>query len=298
MSPEQAEGRELDHRTDIFSLGLALYEVFTGRPAFRGNSTIDTLHAIVHDDPVRATGLNSLLPPEAAEILAKAIAKDPAERYRHAGDFELDLRRLKRALDSNGLPSMRSKVVVGPQSRARKAPLTVTVAAAIYAAFLAGWRLNRVAVPTGAGTELAQVTFTPLTSDPGLELDPTFSPDGETIAYSSDRTGNFEIFLKQVSGAADINLTNNPADDIQPSFSPDAEQIAFVSSRAGSPDIQDYGSQTRLMGGSAGRFARFSRWPATRLRQRTHHRRHLASNAPTTVRFLVIVSLEGERFTL
>jgi serine/threonine protein kinase len=250
MSPEQAEGRELDHRTDIFSLGLVLYEVFTGRPAFRGNSTIDTLHAIVHDDPVPATGLNSRLPPEAAEILAKAIAKDPAERYRHAGDFELDLRRLKRALDSNALPGMRSKVVVGPQSRARKALLTVTAAAAICAAFLAGWRLNRVAVPTGAGAELAQVTLTPLTSDPGLELDPTFSPDGETIAYSSDRTGNFEIFLKQVSGAADINLTNNPADDIQPSFSPDGKQIAFVSSRAGSPDILDYGLQTRFMGGS------------------------------------------------
>jgi serine/threonine protein kinase len=120
MSPEQAEGRELDHRSDIFSLGLVLYELFTGRPAFRGNSTVETLHAIIHDDPVPANDLNPRLPPEAAEILAKAMAKDPRERYRHAGDFELDLRRLKRALDSNALPSSRAQAAAGPQARGRK----------------------------------------------------------------------------------------------------------------------------------------------------------------------------------
>jgi Tol biopolymer transport system component len=75
------------------------------------------------------------------------------------------------------------------------------------------------------------VTVTPLTTDPGYEGEPTFSPDGETIAYVSDRTGNFEIFLKQVSGGPDVNITNNPADDVQPAFSPDGKQIAFVSTR-------------------------------------------------------------------
>jgi TolB protein len=71
---------------------------------------------------------------------------------------------------------------------------------AIVAAFGIGWRLNRSGAPAAAAPGLADATLTPLTSDPGLETDPTFSPDGETIAYCSDRTGNFEIFLKQVSG--------------------------------------------------------------------------------------------------
>jgi serine/threonine protein kinase len=248
MSPEQAEGRELDHRTDVFSLGLVLYELFTGRAAFRRNSTINTLHAIIHDEPVPATKLNSRLPPEAAEILGKALAKDPAERYQHAGDFELDLRRLKRAIDANTLPRLQAPSATRSWVPAGNVLSAAVAAVAIVAAFGIGWRLNRSGAPADA-PGLADATLTPLTTDPGLEMDPTFSPDGETIAYCSDRAGNFEIFLKQVSGGADMNLTNNAADDIQPAFSPDGKQIAFVSSRDGSPDILDHGPETRLMGG-------------------------------------------------
>jgi Tol biopolymer transport system component len=93
------------------------------------------------------------------------------------------------------------------------------------------WLLGRSGART-AESNLADVTITPLTSDAGYEGEPTFSPDGETIAYVSDRTGNFEIFLKQVSGGPDVNITNGPADDVQPAFSPDGKQVAFVSTRA------------------------------------------------------------------
>lgn len=77
-------------------------------------------------------------------------------------------------------------------------------------------------------------SVTQLTADPGYEGEPTFAPDSRTIAYVSDRTGRFDIFLKQVSGGPDINLTNGVGDNIQPAFSPDGSQIAFVSSRSGS----------------------------------------------------------------
>ena len=77
----------------------------------------------------------------------------------------------------------------------------------------------------------------PLTTDPGYEGEPTFSPDGQTIAYVSDRDGNFEIYLQQIAGGPAINLTNNPAADIQPSFSPDGREIAFVSDRSAGSDI-------------------------------------------------------------
>ena len=92
-------------------------------------------------------------------------------------------------------------------------------------------------------------TLTPLTTDPGYEGEPTFSPDGETVAYVSDREGNYEIYIQQVSGGAAINLTRNASADIQPAFSPDGRQIAFVSDRAGVSDVFAAGPLLPLVGG-------------------------------------------------
>src|SRR5262249_10905469 len=118
MSPEQAEARPVDHRTDIFSLGVVLYEMFTSEQPFSGKSLIDTLHAIVNQDPRPATELNPQLPREVMDILDKAMAKAPNERYQHAGDFEIDLRRLKRSVETNSLSSLQARPVrSGLQSR-------------------------------------------------------------------------------------------------------------------------------------------------------------------------------------
>jgi Tol biopolymer transport system component len=228
MSPEQAQGRPVDHRTDIFSLGLVLYEALTGSRPFSGKSAVETLHAIINEEPLSASQRNPSVPPEATEILGKALAKDPAERYQHAADFALDLRRAKRAVES-GISRPAVRVSAAPASRPRPI-LWAGIALAVAALAAGAWYLGR----SGArprGSDLADVTLTPLTSEPGYEGEPTFSPDGETIAYVSNRTGNFEIFLKQVSGGPDVNVTNNPADDAQPAFSPDGKQIAFVSTR-------------------------------------------------------------------
>ena len=88
MSPEQASGRELDHRTDIFSLGVVVYEMLAGRRPFRGASHVETMHAIINDSPPPLSQ-----PPELQDILDKTLAKDPKDRYQHAGDLALDLRR-------------------------------------------------------------------------------------------------------------------------------------------------------------------------------------------------------------
>jgi eukaryotic-like serine/threonine-protein kinase len=228
MSPEQAQGRAVDHRTDVFSLGLVLYEALTGARPFSGKSVVETLHAIINEEPVSALERNPRVPPEAVDILGKALAKDPAERYQHAADFALDLRRARRVLES-GISRPGLRVETPPAWRPR--PLLWAAGGLAVAALAAGaWYLGR----SGArpvGSNLADVTLTPLTSEPGYEGEPTFSPDGETIAYVSDRTGNFEIFLKQVSGGPDVNITNSAADDVQPAFSPDGKQIAFVSTR-------------------------------------------------------------------
>jgi serine/threonine protein kinase len=228
MSPEQAQGRPVDHRTDVFSLGLVLYETLTGSRPFSGKSAVEILHAIINEEPVSAIERNPRVPPEALAILEKALAKDPAERYQHAADFALDLRRARRDLES-GISRPAVRVSAAPPSRPRPI-LWAGVALAVAALAAGAWYLGRSGAQPG-GSNLADVTLTPLTSEPGYEGEPTFSPDGETIAYVSDRTGNFDIFLKQVSGGPDVNVTNSPADDVQPAFSPDGKQIAFVSTR-------------------------------------------------------------------
>src|SRR4029079_14042538 len=103
MSPEQASARSLDHRTDLFSLGVVLYEMIAGKRPFRGAWHVETMHAILHDPAPALAGQ----PSELQDVFDKALAKEPKERYQHAGDFALDLRRLKSGWESKSLPSMR-----------------------------------------------------------------------------------------------------------------------------------------------------------------------------------------------
>src|SRR6185369_15059783 len=106
--------------------------------------------------------------------------------------------------------------------------------------------LGRAAAPA---PDWADAVVEPLTTDPGYEGEPTFSPDGQTIAYVSDRDGNFEIYLQQTSGGPALNLTKDPGADIQPAFSPDGREIAFVSDRSGSADIFHAAPGLPLAGG-------------------------------------------------
>jgi len=96
MSPEQALGKPLDHRSDIFSLGVVLYEMLTGRRAFKGDTSAAVFDAILNRAPVAPIELNSAVPAEVERIVNRALEKDPALRYQSAADLAADLRRLRR----------------------------------------------------------------------------------------------------------------------------------------------------------------------------------------------------------
>jgi eukaryotic-like serine/threonine-protein kinase len=102
MSPEQVRGERLDVRTDLFSCGVVLYEMATGRQAFGGNRSGIIFHAILEREPPPASRVNPRLPPKFEEIISRAIEKDPKLRYQHAADLRPDLQRLKRDSSSAG----------------------------------------------------------------------------------------------------------------------------------------------------------------------------------------------------
>jgi TolB protein len=154
-----------------------------------------------------------------------------------------------------------SETAILPSSEARdaienagkkKMRISWLVAGFLAAAVLVygGWRFGRSGSATQGALGIERVTLTPLTNDLGYEGEPTFSVDGETVAYTSNRTGDFEIYIQQVSGGPYRNITESPnSDDVQPAYSPDGKQLAFVSSRSSVSSLRYEGYDLPLMGG-------------------------------------------------
>ncbi len=164
MSPEQARGESLDARTDLFSVGIVMYEMVTGRRPFDGPSIADTVSAILNSEPVSLTALRPGAPAELTRIVVKLLRKDRDERYRSAADLLVDLRSLLRQIPGSIVPVTRAPPVTGPP--ARRAPRGWVLPAAVGAAVLVavgGWAVWRTGRGGGGGApHIASLAVLPL----------------------------------------------------------------------------------------------------------------------------------------
>jgi Tol biopolymer transport system component len=221
MSPEQAEGRKVDVRSDIFSFGALLYEMVTGQRAFRGDSRLSTLSAILRDEPKPVGQLVEGLPRELERIIARCLRKNPERRFQTMADLRVALEELKEESDSGTLGA-----VSAPKRRSRQWLLwALPLATLLIIAGILWFARSNAKAPQTALKAL------PLTTYSGFLTTPSFSPDGNQVTFSWDgeKGDNLDIYVKLIGTTGPpLRLTTDTAGDYGPVWSPDGRFIAFV----------------------------------------------------------------------
>jgi eukaryotic-like serine/threonine-protein kinase len=238
MSPEQATGQEVDHRTDIFSLGVVFYEMVTGKNPFKREHLAATLNAILEEQPEALSSSNPDVSLDLERLMTRMLDKEKEFRYQTAADLRASLRRMQRGIDS-GITASANQISTTQPAAAKKqvsrwwrmAALGLLVSSLLL---LVSWLFfpRSQAGKKPADWQFARIQK--ITDSQGLEYFPSLSPDGKSLIYASDLRGNYDIYLQSTGTNKIINLTEDSSSrDTDPAFSPDGTRIAFHSNRNG-----------------------------------------------------------------
>lgn len=287
MSPEQARGKPIDARSDIFSLGIVMYELFTGKRPFEGEGHLDVVSSILRDDPAPVREIAPALPRQLERIVGKALRKDRDHRYQHIKDLEIDIEDLrdevrfeaKRGNSGDQLLPSPETGQVGKRSTFTTAFRTtrrftllhaiifVLAAAGIVSGvyFLGPGRSENRVPGTYKVAEVASWT-----SAPGeLFSSARFSPDGKLIAFASTRSGSKNIWVTQTGSTEAIQITNDTFSNTDPVWSPKGDEIAYFSDRSASSEaakmsgiwrVSALGGTPKLVGTLNDRNIELRRW--------------------------------------
>ena len=197
MSPEQALGQETDYRSDQFSFGLILYEMASGKQAFAKPSSVETMAAIVRDDP---PPMEEKLPPPLRWIIDRCLAKEPDRRYESTRDFCRDLANLRDHFSE--AYSSSSGVLAAVPGKARPLRWKLLAGIATGGLVIGGLAIGLI-MPIGQ--DLSKYRYTRFASD---AWGPAWSPDGKAVAYSGKVNGIFQIFLRYLNSPTSVELTH------------------------------------------------------------------------------------------
>ncbi len=238
MAPEQAEGRHVDPRSDIFSLGAVLHAMATGKHPFTGSSAARVISSILRDEPPAVSSIRSGFPASLDTVISDCLKKDADERIQTAAE-------LRDRLASIAAPGTAAAGASASRPRSGvwwgAALLVLIAAAGVVWVFRPAAPPSRVGIDPAAGEANAVPRrLTQLTLGEAIEQWPAWSADGTRLLYCAEVGGYWKVFFKERQAEDGRQLTTGEGDDIQPSWSPDGRTIAFV--KASDP-------QTRLRPG-------------------------------------------------